>query len=99
MIKSFRDEETKKLFRGIGSRKIDISIQKTAHRKLIMLNNAVNLMDLKNPPNNDLQILDGRNKNKYQLEGYWSIKINKQYRICFEWKNNDCYDVFIIDYH
>lgn len=73
--------------------KLDQSMQKIAYRKLKMLNNAFDLIDLKVPPSNKLEKLKGK------LEGYYSIRINDQYRICFRWENQDVYDVEIVDYH
>ncbi len=93
MIKSFRDTETEKLYRGYKSLKLDQSIQRVAYRKLKMLNNAFDLIDLKAPPSNNLEKLKGK------MEGDYSIRINDQYRICFRWKDQDVYDVEIVDYH
>ena len=93
MIKSFRDKETKKIYHGYRSLKLDQSMQRVAYRKLKMLNNAYDLKDLLAPPSNRLEKL------KVDLEGLHSIRINDQYRICFRWKNQDAYDVEIVDYH
>ena len=93
MIKSFRDKETEKIYRGYKSLKLDQSIQRVAYRKLKMLNNAFDLKDLSAPPSNNLEKLKGK------LEGFYSIRINDQYRICFRWENQDVYDVEIVDYH
>ena len=93
VIKSFRDKETEKIYRGYKSLKLDQSMQKIAYRKLKMLNNAFDLIDLKVPPSNKLEKLKGK------LEGYYSIRINDQFRICFRWENQDVYDVEIVDYH
>lgn len=93
MIKSFRDKETEKIYHGYKSLKLDQSIQRVAYRKLRMLNNAYDLIDLKAPPSNHLEKLKGK------MEGSYSIRINDQYRICFRWENQDVYDVEIVDYH
>ena len=93
MIKSFRDKETKKIYHGYRSLKLDQSMQRVAYRKLKMLNNANDLKDLLAPPSNHLEKLKG------DLEGLYSIRINDQYRICFRWHNQDAYDVEIVDYH
>lgn len=93
MIKSFKSKETEKIWKKIISRKLPIDTQNTARRKLRMLNNAGNLTDLKIPPRNKLEQLKGKRKGQY------SIRINDQWRICFKWLGNDCYDVEITDYH
>ena len=93
MIKTFRDLVTEGIWRGVISRYIPKEVQVIARRKLRMLNNANNLLDLKIPPSNRLEKLRGDRKDQY------SIRINNRWRICFNWENNDCYDVEIIDYH
>jgi proteic killer suppression protein len=93
VIKSFRDKETEKIYRGYKSLKLDQSIQRLAYRKLKMINNAFDLKDLTAPPSNNLEKLKGK------MEGYYSIRINDQFRICFRWENQDVYDVEIVDYH
>ena len=93
MIKSFADKETKKVYDQVFSRKLPESIQKVALRKLIMIDNAQKLEDLKVPPNNRLELLTGDRKGQY------SIRINDQFRICFSFRENNCYDVEITDYH
>ena len=93
MIKSFRCQETRKLFELEGSKKIPSTIQKVALRKLEMLDYAAGLNDLRVPPANRLEALQGKRK------GQHSIRINDQWRICFVWHNKDAYDVEIVDYH
>lgn len=93
MIKSFNFQETERLFKRILSRKLPLLIQKTALRKLEMINAAISINDLRIPPSNHLKILKGNNQNIY------SIRINDQWRICFKWNQNNAYDVEIIDYH
>lgn len=93
MIKSFSDKETEKIYHGYISLKLDHSMQKVAYRKLKMLNNAFDLKDLLAPPSNRLEKLKGNR------EGFYSIRINDQYRICFRWENQDAYEVEIVDYH
>ncbi len=68
-------------------------IQQVAYRKLRMLNNAMNLNDLRIPPANRLEKLGGDRRGQY------SIRINDRWRICFEWHNGDAYHVEIVDYH
>lgn len=95
MIVGFKDVETEKIFSQEISLKLPIDIQKTALRKLIMINNALCINDLRIPPSNRLEKLSGT------LSGKWSIRINDQWRICFvpedDWKNYK--EVEIIDYH
>jgi proteic killer suppression protein len=93
VIKSIRDSETEKVFARVRSRKLPPDIQQVAYRKLRMLNNAQSLADLRIPPGNQLERLVGRRA------GQHSIRINDQWRICFEWHDGDAYDVEIVDYH
>jgi len=93
MIKSFKDKETEKVYSREGSNKLPRDIQQVALRKLRMINNAKNLNDLRIPPANRLEKL------KATREGQYSIRINDQWRICFNWQGADSYDVEITDYH
>ena len=93
MIKTFGDKEFEKIWNGIRSKKLPNEIQDVLRRKLRMLNNAQDVNDLRIPPANRLEKLKGN------LEDYYSIRINNQWRIIFQWLNNDAYDVKIIDYH
>jgi proteic killer suppression protein len=93
VIKSFASKETEKIFKRQRSRKLPQDIQQIALRKLRMLNRAVTLNDLRVPPANRLEKLSG------DREGQHSIRINQQWRICFEWKRGNAYDVEIVDYH
>lgn len=93
MIRSFKCEETAKIWSGIKSRKLPVNIQERALRKLRQLNVSFCLQDLKVPPSNYLKQLSGNKKDQY------SIRINDQWRLCFAWQNNDSYEVEIIDYH
>ena len=93
MIRSFKSEETEKIFNRQRSRKFPQDIQQIALRKLRMLNRAVTLADLRVPPANRLEKLHG------DREGQWSIRINDRWRVCFEWRDGDAYDVEIVDYH
>lgn len=94
MIKSFNDKETQKIYQQIFSKKLPHDIQRVALRKLIMIDNAGCLEDLRVPPANRLEALHG------DREGQYSIRINDQYRICFSVEGrNDFYDVEIVDYH
>ena len=93
MIKSFGSKETEKIWDGIRSSGIPIEIQVVARRKLRMLNNSVDLRDLKIPPSNRLEKLKG------DLSGFYSIRINDQWRIIFRWFAGHSSNVEIIDYH
>jgi len=93
MIKSFRCKETKRIFSRRFSKKLPVSIQESSRQKLIILDSATTLNDLRIPPGNRLEELRDDRK------GQHSIRINHQWRICFEWKNGDSYNVEIVDYH
>ena len=93
MIVSFKDNETKKIWLGTGSRRLPGSIQDVARRKLRMLNAAQKLDDLRIPPANRLEAL------KHDRKGQHSIRINDQWRICFQWSGSNAADVEIVDYH
>ena len=93
MIISFGSKETEKIWDGERAKKIPLEIQKIGRRKLRMLNNSQNLLDLRIPPSNRLEKLSGN------LKDYHSIRINDQWRIIFIWGNNNSYDVSITDYH
>ena len=93
MIKSFADKETEKVYNQIFSKKLPQSIQRVALRKLIMIDNAGCLEDLRVPPGNRLESLQG------ERAGQYSIRINDQYRVCFNVEGNDYFNVEIVDYH
>ena len=93
MIQSFKNKETQKIFERKRSRKLPSDIQQVALRKLRMLNRAETLKDLRVPPANRLERLVGNRKGQY------SIRINDQWRICFEWGDGDALNVEIVDYH
>lgn len=93
MIRSFKSKETEKIFQRQQSRKFPVDIQRSALRKLRMVNRSHKLNDLKVPPGNRLEKLHG------DREGQMSIRINDQWRICFRWEAGDCHDVEITDYH
>jgi len=93
MIRSFKDKETEKVFQRTFSRKLPQNIQQVAFRKLRMLNRAATLNDLRVPPANRLEQLYG------DRTGQHSIRINDQWRVCFEWHVGDSYKVEITDYH
>jgi proteic killer suppression protein len=93
VIESFAAKETEKIFQGQLSKKLPLEIQRTARRKLLYLDSAKDLQDLQAPPGNKLEKLKG------DREGQYSIRINDQWRICFEWFDNKARNVEIIDYH
>ncbi len=93
MIKSFKSAETEKIFKLQRSRRLPNNIQQVALRKLRMISNAQNINDLRIPPANRLEKLSGKRS------GQHSIRINNQWRVCFEWLENDAYNVEIVDYH
>lgn len=93
VIEGFRSKETEKIWNGHTSLKLPRDIQNPARKKLRMLNNAQDLNDLKIPPNNRLESLKG------DRGGLYSIRINSQWRICFQWQNGNALNVEIVDYH
>ncbi len=93
MIVSFGSKDTERIWQGETVKKMPLEIQKIGRRKLRMVNNSQNLQDLKIPPSNRLEKLKGKEKN------FYSIRINNQWRIIFQWKNNHAHEVEIIDYH
>ena len=92
MIKSFKDKETEALF---NDRRVLTfrAIENQARRRLLYLNQAKVLLDLRIPPGNELESLKG------DRAGQHSIRINKQWRVCFVWRDGDAYEVEIVDYH
>lgn len=93
MLRSFGSKETEKIWNGVRSSKIPPEIQKAGRRKLRMINNSINLNDLRVPPSNQLEKLSGN------LKDYCSIRINDQWRIIFIWKAGHAHEVEIVDYH
>jgi len=93
VIKTFKDDQTQKIYQRQPSRKLPHEIQQVALRKLRMINNAISINDLRVPPAKWLEKLSG------DRAGQWSIRINDQWRICFEWQGSDAHNVEIVDYH
>jgi proteic killer suppression protein len=93
VIRSFRDRETEKVFERERSRRLPPDVQRRAHRKLLLVDAAEALDDLRVPPGNRLERLSGKR------DGQYSIRVNDQWRICFRWARGDAYDVEITDYH
>ncbi|MCF6348943.1 MAG: type II toxin-antitoxin system RelE/ParE family toxin [Flavobacteriaceae bacterium] len=93
MILSFGSKETEKIWNGVRVKKMPLGIQNVGRRKMRMLNNSQNIADLRIPPSNRLEKLAGK------LNRFYSIRINKQWRIIFTWENGNASEVEIIDYH
>lgn len=92
MIMTFKCAYTRKLYNDEFVKKFE-RIEALARRKLFMLANARKLDDLRSPPGNRLEGLKG------DRNGYYSIRINSRWRLCFSWNEGDAYDVEIVDYH
>jgi len=93
MILNFGSKETESIWNGVRVSKLPNEIQEKGRRKLRMLNNSQNLMDLRIPPSNRLEKLSGN------LSEFYSIRINDQWRIIFIWEEGNASNVEIIDYH
>ncbi len=93
MIKSFKSKETEKVWNGERSNKLPLEVQKIGRRKLRMLNNSIDINDLRIPPANRLEKLSGN------LADYHTIRINDQWRIIFKWTQGHAFEVQIVDYH
>jgi proteic killer suppression protein len=93
MILSFGSRDTQKIWDGERVKKIPNEIQEIGRRKLRMLNNSQNLVDLQIPPSNKLEKLKGN------LKEFYSIRVNDQWRLIFKWHNGNASSVEIIDYH
>jgi proteic killer suppression protein len=93
VIRSFKNRSTEEIWQGKIVRRLPRDIQEVARRKLRMLNNAQSLIDLRLPPGNRLERLQS------DRAGQHSIRINDQWRICFEWLDGDAHQVEIVDYH
>jgi proteic killer suppression protein len=93
MIVSFGSKETKKIWEGERVKKFTADLQEIARRKLRMLNNSQNIADLQIPPSNRLEKLKGN------LKGYYSIRVNDQWRIIFNWDKGNASDAELLDYH
>jgi proteic killer suppression protein len=93
MIRSFADSNTERLFLRERVERFDKQLQRAALRKLTMLDAAESLKDLRVPPANHLEKLYG------DRAGQHSIRINKQWKLCFRWSDGEAHDVEITDYH
>ena len=93
MIQSFRSREARAIFHRLGSKILSGKLRRVAYRKLVMLDSAVQLQDLRVPPGNRLEALAADRR------GQHSIRINDRWRICFVWRDGNAHDVEIVDYH
>jgi proteic killer suppression protein len=93
MIQSFGSKETEKVLEGIRSNKLPLEVQNIARRKLRMINNSIDINDLRIPPSNHLKKMKG------DLDHLYSIRINDQWRIVFIFQDGHAYEVEIVDYH
>ena len=93
MIRSFRDRDTERLFHREPVRKWGPDVQRVGLRKLRILDAATSTDDLRVPPGNRLEKLRG------DRAGQWSIRVNDQWRLCFEWRDGDAREVELVDYH
>ena len=93
MIRSYRDKDTQAIAERRRVRRLPVHFQRRAQVKLMIMNNASNLNDLRTPPGNRLEALSGDRK------GQHSVRINDRWRICFVWDDGDAYQVEIVDYH
>ena len=93
MIRSFKDTETEKIWMQVRSKKLPENIQQLALRKLFILSRSKDIEDLRLPPGNRLEKLKG------DRDGQYSIRINDQWRICFDWIDSNAFNVEMVDYH
>jgi proteic killer suppression protein len=93
MIVSFGSKQTEQIWNGFRVKKMPIEIQNVGRRKLRMLNNSQDIADLRIPPSNRLEKLSGN------LKGFYSIRLNNQWRIIFKWHKGNASEVEIVDYH
>ena len=93
MIRSFANDLALAAWNRQAAKGVPTDILRTAYRKLMQIQNARSLSDLRSPPGNRLEPLKGRRK------GQHSIRVNDQWRVCFRWRDGDAYDVEICDYH
>ena len=92
MIRTFGDKDTNRLFSRQRVRRFQ-AFEREAREKLVLLHTATDVNDLRVPPGNRLERLKGNRA------GQWSIRINRQWRICFTWRDGNAYDVEVVDYH
>jgi proteic killer suppression protein len=93
VIKSFADPDTERLFARERVRRYPAELQKIMFRKLLVVDAAEQVQDLRAPPGNRLEKLSGHRARQH------SIRVNDQWRICFRWHDGNAYDVELVDYH
>ncbi len=93
MIRTFRDRDTESVFRRERVRRLGSAVQRAALRKLVVLHAATSLEDLRIPPANRLEKVRGKR------DGQYSIRVNDQWRVCFEWRERGAWNVELTDYH
>jgi toxin HigB-1 len=93
MIRSFKGEIALAAWNRVAAKRVPTDILRAAYRKLLQMNNATSLTDLRSPPGNRLEPLKGKR------HGQYSIRVNDQWRICFPWIKGDAHDVEVCDYH
>lgn len=93
MIRSFAEADSESVWLGLRVRSLPLEVQTVGRRELRMINNAQDLRDLRSPPGNRLEMLKG------DRAGQHSVRINRQWRVCFRWRSGDAHDVQIVDYH
>jgi len=93
VIRTFSDKQTAAVFAGYRARRLPANIQQRVREKLKAIHATMHIDDLRNPPGNMLERLSGKRSDQ------WSVRVNKQWRICFEWRDGDAYEVEFTDYH
>ncbi len=93
MIKSFADKRTEQIFARERIKRLDNNLRDAVHRKLVSIHIATTLNEINIPPNNKLEALKG------DRSGQFSIRVNRQWRICFRWEDGNAWDVELVDYH
>lgn len=93
MIKTFANKDTAAIFAGKRIGRLGPDLQRSAMRKLAILNRVRDVEELRIPPGNRLEKLTG------DREGQWSIRVNAQWRVCFIWRDGDAWEVELVDYH
>jgi proteic killer suppression protein len=93
VIRSFADSETERVFQRLSCKRFSVDVQRIAYRKLVVIDAAETINDLRIPPGNRLEKLKGNR------EGQDSIRVNDKWRVCFRWREGDAYEVEITDYH
>ena len=93
MVLTFGSKETEKIWNGVRVKGLPNEVQEIGRRKLRMLNNSQDIVDLTIPPGNRLEKLVGR------WEGFYSVRINGQWRIVFKWEKGNVFEAEIMDYH